>query len=56
MGALLEAMRQAEQVERPDQVRGDPLRRLEEYLRRLKAKLGPAGRHIQPAGKGYALA
>ncbi len=50
---LIEAMRLAEQHERAGRQHGDPLRRLDNYLRQLKAKLGPAGRRIQPAGDGY---
>ncbi len=53
---LIDAMRRGEQTERSDKLHGDPLRRLEEYMRQLKAKLGPAGHHIQPAGEGYKLA
>jgi hypothetical protein len=48
-------MRLAEQVERPESARGDPLRRLEDYVRSLKAKLGPHGHHIQPEGQGFVL-
>jgi hypothetical protein len=50
---LVEAMREAEQDERGSQARGDPLRRLEVYVRQLRAKLGPAGHRVQPAGDGY---
>jgi hypothetical protein len=53
--ALIEAMRLAEQHERSERIRGDPLRRLDEYVQQLKAKLGPAGQMIQPAGDGYRL-
>ncbi len=53
--ALIELMRQAEQESRSRHVQGDPLRRLEEYVRQLRAKLGPAGRLIQPTGDGYKL-
>jgi hypothetical protein len=53
---LIEAMRRAEQTERSDRVAGDPLRRLDEYVRHLQAKLGAAGRHIHPAGDGYRMA
>jgi hypothetical protein len=53
--ALVDAMRLAEQVERPESARGDPLRRLEDYVRSLKAKLGPHGQHIQPEGQGFVL-
>jgi hypothetical protein len=45
----------AEQTERSDKVTGDPLRRLDEYVRHLQAKLGSAGRLIHPAGDGYRL-
>jgi hypothetical protein len=48
-------MRLAEQEERGAQARGDPLRRLDEYLRQLRAKLGPAGSRLQPTGDGYRL-
>ena len=50
---LIEAMRQAEQLERTGKGGGDPLRRLDNYLRQLRAKLGPAGRHVQPAGAAW---
>ncbi len=50
---LIEAMRLGEQLERSGKLAGDPLRRLDNYLRQLKAKLGPAGRRVQPAGEGY---
>jgi hypothetical protein len=53
--ALIETMRQAEQAERSRRVQGDPLRRLEEYVRQLRAKIGPAGHWIQPTGDGYKL-
>jgi hypothetical protein len=53
--ALIESMRNAEQQERSRHVQGDPLRRLEEYVRQLRAKLGPAGHLIQPTGDGYKL-
>ena len=53
--ALIETMRQAEQSERSRRVQGDPLRRLEEYVRQLRAKIGPAGQWIQPTGDGYKL-
>jgi hypothetical protein len=53
---LIEAMRQAENVERSEKIAGDPLRRLHEYVRQLKAKIGPAGWLIQPSGEGYRLA
>jgi|GEM_PF-586775 len=53
MLTLIEAMRLAEQQERAGKLHGDPLRRLDNTLRQLKAKLGPAGRRIQPAGEGY---
>jgi hypothetical protein len=53
--ALIEAMRLAEQSERSRHVQGDPLRRLDEYMRQLKAKIGPAGHLIQPSGDGYKL-
>ncbi len=53
--ALIEAMRLAEQQERSERLHGDPLRRLDEYMQRLKAKLGPAGQLITPAGDGYRL-
>lgn len=56
LAMLVQVMREAEQVERPGRVRGDPLRRLEEYMRQLKAKLGPAGHHVQLQDDGYALA
>jgi hypothetical protein len=52
---LIEAMRLAENVERSEKVSGDPLRRLHEYIRQLKAKIGPAGWLIQPSGDGYRL-
>ena len=52
---LIDAMRLAEQVERSERAQGNPLRRLDEYVRQLKAKIGPAGQHIQPAGDGYRL-
>ena len=52
---LIEVMRLAEQTGQSERVAGDPLRRLEEYLRQLKAKIGPAGHLIQPAGDGYRL-
>ncbi|MEP7357365.1 MAG: AAA family ATPase [Anaerolineales bacterium] len=52
---LIETMRRAEQTERSDKVAGDPLRRLDEYVRHLQAKLGAAGRFIHPAGDGYRL-
>jgi hypothetical protein len=52
---LIEIMRRAEQTERSDKVTGDPLRRLDEYVRHLQAKLGSAGRFIHPAGDGYRL-
>lgn len=54
-GALIEAMRLAEQHERSRRVQGDPLRRLEEYVRQLKAKIGPAGYLIESVGDGYRL-
>lgn len=50
---LIEAMRRGEQQERAGRVAGDPLRRLDNYLRQLQAKLGPAGRRVQPAGEGW---
>ena len=50
---LIEAMRLAEQLERNEKVAGDPLRRLDNYLRQLRVKLGPAGRRVQPAGAGW---
>jgi hypothetical protein len=53
---LIEAMRLAEHVERSEKIAGDPLRRLHEYVRQLKAKIGPAGPLIQPGGDGYRLA
>jgi hypothetical protein len=53
--SLVDAMRLAEQVERPESARGDPLRRLEDYVRSLKAKLGPHGHHIHPEGQGFVL-
>jgi len=53
---LIEAMRLAENVERSEKIAGDPLRRLHEYIRLLKAKIGPAGWLIHPAGDGYRLA
>jgi DNA-binding response OmpR family regulator len=53
--ALIETMRDAEQQERSRRVQGDPLRRLEEYVRQLRAKLGPAGHLIEPTGDGYKL-
>ncbi len=53
---LIEAMRLAEQTERSEKVSGDPLRRLHEYVRQLKARLGPAGGLIQHSGDGYRLA
>jgi hypothetical protein len=52
---LIEIMRRAELTERSDKVTGDPLRRLDEYVRHLQAKLGSAGRLIRPAGDGYRL-
>ena len=52
---LIEIMRRAELTERSDKVTGDPLRRLDEYMRHLQAKLGSAGRLIHPAGDGYRL-
>jgi hypothetical protein len=54
--ALIEAMRAAEHVERSEKIAGDPLRRLHEYVRQLKAKIGPTGPLIQPSGDGYRLA
>jgi hypothetical protein len=54
-GALIEAMRLAEQTQRSRRVQGDPLRRLDEYVRGLKAKIGPAGYLIEPVGDGYRL-
>ena len=54
-GVLIEVMRLAEQTERARHVQGDPLRRLNEYVRQLKAKIGPAGYLIQPSGDGYKL-
>ncbi len=53
--ALIETMRLAEQAERSRRVQGDPLTRLEAYVRQLKAKLGPAGHLIRPTGDGYKL-
>ena len=53
---LIEAMRLAEHVERSEKIAGNPLRRLHEYIRQLKAKLGPAGALIQPSSDGYRLA
>ena len=53
--ALIETMRLAEQVERSGRVQGDPLSRLEAYVRQLRAKIGPAGHLIQPTGDGYKL-
>lgn len=50
---LIAAMRAGEQQERSGRVAGDPLRRLDHYLRQLQAKLGPAAPHVQPAGEGY---
>jgi hypothetical protein len=50
---LVEAMRVAEQDERGGQARGDPLRRLDAYVRQMRAKLGPAGYRVQPAGDGF---
>lgn len=52
---LIETMRLAEQTERSRRVQGDPLRRLEEYVRQLRAKIGPAGQWVQPVGDGYKL-
>jgi hypothetical protein len=52
---LIDAMRLAEQAERSERAIGNPRRRLDEYIRQLKAKIGPAGYHIQPAGDGYRL-
>ena len=52
---LIEAMRLAEHEERSEKIAGDPLRRLHEYMRQLKAKIGPAGWLIQPSGDGYRL-
>ena len=53
---LIEAMRLAEQQERSEKMAGDPLRRLHDYVRQLQARLGSAGRLIQPGGEGYRLA
>jgi hypothetical protein len=52
---LIEAMRLAEHVERSEKIAGDPLRRLHEYVRQLKVKIGPVGPLIQPGGDGYRL-
>lgn len=52
---LIEAMRLAEREERSEKIAGDPLRRLHEYVRQLKAKIGPSGALIQPSGDGYRL-
>jgi hypothetical protein len=52
---LIEAMRLAEQTERSAKIAGDPLRRLHEYVRQLRAKIGPAGSLILPNGDGYRL-
>ncbi len=53
---LIVAMRDAEEIQPTHDVHGDPLRRLEQYVYRLKAKLGEAGHFIRPEGDGYALA
>lgn len=53
--ALVDAMRQGELRLPTRKPHGDPLRRLDEYLRQLRAKLGHAGERLRPAGDGYRL-
>jgi hypothetical protein len=53
--ALIETMRHAERTHRSRPVPGDPLRRLEQYVRQLRAKIGPSGHLIETTGEGYKL-
>ena len=49
-------MRLADQSERSEKIDGYQLRRLHEYVRQLKARLGPFGHLIEHSGDGYRLA
>jgi hypothetical protein len=53
---LIEAMRLGERSGLSEAVSGDPLRRLEQHVQRLAARLGPAGRLILAEADGYRLA
>lgn len=52
---LLQAFQGAEFFDRGEKPLGPPLERLTAYIRRLRAKLGPAGVLVRPDGDGYIL-
>ncbi|MCX7838029.1 MAG: AAA family ATPase [Anaerolineae bacterium] len=52
---LIEVMRLAEHREPTVNVHGHPLRRLEQYIQQIKAKLGPASVLIQSTSDGYRM-
>lgn len=52
---LIEVMRLAEHREPMVDVRGNPLRRLEQYIQQIKAKLGSASVLIQSTSEGYRM-
>lgn len=54
-GELVEIMRLAEQADRSMVAHGSPLRRLEQYVQQLKAKIGPASVLIQSTNDGYCM-
>lgn len=53
--ALIEAMRLAEHREPIVNVQGNPLRRLEQYIQQIKAKLGPMSNLIESTETGYRM-
>jgi hypothetical protein len=52
---LIDIMRSAERREPNVDLHGNPLRRLEQYIQQIKAKLGPVGDVIQSTGNGYRI-
>jgi len=52
---LIEVMRRAEQMDRSIAAPGNPLRRLEQYVHQIKAKIDSASELIQPVGNAYMM-
>jgi hypothetical protein len=55
-GDLIEVMRLAERGAPAEGVHGTPMRRLNQYVHQLKAKIGPAAQVLLETGEGYLLA
>jgi hypothetical protein len=53
---LVEAILRSESGRPEAGIHGHPLSRIEQYLHRLRAKIGAAGQYIVPEGDGYRLA